>query len=70
MKSLKIAFEGFYAQTVVVVTLIVVNIFGVLVITRHHGSFAGRLSVEILSIGLPDLSATKFEIPTAGIPKS
>ena len=30
-----------YAQTLIVVTLIVVNIFVLLVITRDHGSFGG-----------------------------
>ena len=31
-----------YAQTLIVVVLIVVKFFGFLIITRDHGSFEGR----------------------------
>ena len=44
-----------YAQTLIVVVLIVVNKFGFLVITRDHGSFGGRHQVEILPTDLPEL---------------
>ena len=51
---------GIYAHIEVVVTFLVVNFFGFLVITRHHGSFEGRHLVEILPTGLPELSKPKF----------
>ena len=44
-----------YAHIEMVVTFLVVNFFGFLVIARHHGSFEGRHQVEILPTGLPEL---------------
>ena len=44
-----------YAHIEIVVTFLVVNFFGFLVITRDHGSFEGRHWVEILPAGLPEL---------------
>ena len=45
-----------YAQTLIVVALIVVNFFGFSVITRDHGSFEGRHLVEMNPTSLPELS--------------
>ena len=49
------------AQIEIVVTFLVVKIFGFLVITRDHGSYEGRHQVEILPTDLPDLSKPKFQ---------
>ena len=45
-----------YAHIEVLVTFLLVNFFGFLVITRDHGSFEVRHYVEILPTGLPELS--------------
>ena len=45
-----------YAHIEVLVTFLLVKMFGFLVITRDHGGFEGRHWVEILPTGLPDLS--------------
>ena len=46
MPSLHLLFfqfsKNFYAHMQVVVNFLVVDFFGFLVITRHHGSFEGR----------------------------
>ena len=44
-----------YAHIEIVVTFLVVNFFGFLVITRDHGSFGGRHQVGILPTDLPEL---------------
>ena len=44
-----------YAHIEVLVTFLLVNFLGFLVITRDHGSFGGRHQVEILPTGLPEL---------------
>ena len=44
-----------YAHIKVLVTFLLVNFLGFLVITRDHGSFEGRHQVEILPTGLPEL---------------
>ena len=44
-----------YAHIEVLVTFLLVNFLGFLVITRDHGSFEGRHQVEILPTGLPEL---------------
>ena len=44
-----------YTQNLILVILILVNFVGFLVITRDHGSFEGRHSVEIFPTGLPEL---------------
>ena len=44
----------------IVVTFLVVNFFGFLVITRDHGSFEEHHYVEILPTGLPELSIPIF----------
>ena len=44
-----------YAQTLLVVNLIVVNFFCFLVITRHHGAGEVPGWVEMFAISLPDL---------------
>ena len=51
-----VCFIMFYAQALILVNLILVNFFGFLVITRDHGSFEGRHSVDFFPTGLPDLS--------------
>ena len=56
---------SFYAQIVILVSLILVNFF--LDITRDHGSCEGRHQVEILPTGLPDLS--KPSKPTKNLKK-
>ena len=47
--------KKYYAQTLIVVVLIVVKKLGFLVITRDHGSFLGCHQVEILPTDLPEL---------------
>ena len=54
--EIQILEPGSYAQTLIVVVLIVVKIFGFLVITRDHEGFEGCHQVEIFATGLPDLS--------------
>ena len=49
-----------YAQTLIVVVLIVVNIFGFSKITRYHGVLEVWELVEIISTDLPDLSKPIF----------
>ena len=44
-----------YAHIEVLVTFLLVNFVGFLVITRDHGSFEGRHQVEILPTDLPEL---------------
>ena len=45
----------YYARIEVVVTFLLVDFLGFLVITRDHGSFEGRHQVEILPTDLPEL---------------
>ena len=45
-----------YAQTLILVTFLLVNFFGFSVITRDHGSFEGRHLVEMNPTSLPELS--------------
>ena len=49
-----------YAQTLILVNLILVNFFGFLVITRYHERFEGCHLVEIFPTDLPELSKPKF----------
>ena len=50
-------FGGYgYAQTLILVTFLLVNFFGFSVITRDHGSFEGRHLVEMNPTSLPELS--------------
>ena len=49
----------FYAQTSILVNLILVNFFGFLVITRYHERFGGCHLVEIFPTDLPELSKPK-----------
>ena len=51
-----------YAQTLIVVALIVVNFFGFSVITRDHGRFEGRHLVEMNPTGLPELSKPSTDL--------
>ena len=46
----------YYAQFLILVNLLLVNLFSFLVIKSSHGSYEGCHLVEILPTGLPDLS--------------
>jgi len=50
----------------IVVAFLVVKIFGVLAITRHHDSLEGRHLVGILPTDLPELSKPKFQRSNRG----
>ena len=52
----QLATKGGYAQTLILVTFLLVNVFGFSVITRDHGSFEGRHLVEMNPTSLPELS--------------
>ena len=58
-----------YADMLIVVAFLVVNLFGFCVITRHHDSFEGRHLVGILPTELPELSKPNFRDQTSGKPK-
>ena len=65
MHFLIILFNGpltYYAQTLIVVALIVVNFFGFSVITRDHGGFEGCHLVEMNPTGLPELSKPSTDL--------
>ena len=51
----KTVFFIIFARNLILVTLILVNFFGFLVITRYHEIFEGCQQVENLPTGLPDL---------------
>ena len=52
--------RGVYAQTLILVNLIVVNFFGFLVIEKNPSERFWRKLGEILPTILPDLSKPKF----------
>ena len=58
-----------YAQTLIVVVLIVVKNFGFLVITRDHGSLGGRHQVEMNPTDLPELSKPKCSRKSGKTPR-
>ena len=55
-----------YAQHLILVNLILVDLFSFLVIKSSHGSYKGRHLVEILPTDLPDLSKPKSLISNRG----